>query len=128
GRQEAIRLFDDIVAHLHAGDLPAVGAATQRNFFGPIQAIIPWAGNLYTERLIEAAQARFGKDFWGFWMMGGMAGGGMGLIFDPAVKPQAQVEMQAIMQGTKRQLEDAVPFAMEPVVYDFAINERGTYA
>ena len=30
------------------------------------------------------------------------------------------------MSETKRQLERAVPFAMEPVVYDFAINERGT--
>ena len=128
GRQEAIRLFDDIVAHLHAGDLAAVGAATHRNFHGPIQAIIPWASNLYTERLIQEAQARYGKDFWGFWMMGGMAGGGMGFIFDPKVKPRAQAEMQSIMQETKRQLESAVPFAMEPVVYDFAINERGTYA
>lgn len=128
GRQEAMQLFEDIVAHLHAGDLAAVGAATQRNFFGPIQTIIPWASNLYTERLIEAAQARFGKDFWGFWMMGGMAGGGMGFIFDPAVKPRAQAEMHAIMQETKRQLESAVPFAMEPVVYDFAINENGTFA
>ena len=35
------------------------------------------------ERLIAQAQARYGKDFWGFWMMGGMAGGGMGFIFDP---------------------------------------------
>jgi hypothetical protein len=128
GRQEAIHLFDDIVAHLHAGNLAAVGAATHRNFHGPIQAIIPWASNLYTERLIAAAQARYGKDFWGFWMMGGMAGGGMGFIFDPAVKPRAQSEMLEIMQETKRQLESAVPFAMEPVVYDFAINERGTWA
>jgi hypothetical protein len=32
------------------------------------------------------------------------------------------------MGETKRRLEMAVPFAMEPVVYDFAINERGTYA
>ena len=30
------------------------------------------------------------------------------------------------MSETKRRLEHAVPFAMEPVVYDFAINERGT--
>jgi hypothetical protein len=128
GRQEAIRLFDDIVVHLHAGDLAAVGAATHRNFHGPIQAIIPWASNLYTEKLIQQVQAAYGKDFWGFWMMGGMAGGGMGFIFDPKVKPHAQAGMLAIMYETKRQLETAVPFAMEPVVYDFAINERGTWA
>ena len=32
------------------------------------------------------------------------------------------------MCQTKRELEHALPFAMEPVVYDFAINERGTFA
>jgi hypothetical protein len=32
------------------------------------------------------------------------------------------------MSHTKRELEHALPFAMEPVVYDFAINEQGTFA
>ena len=32
------------------------------------------------------------------------------------------------MSQTKRELQHALPFAMEPVVYDFAINERGTWA
>ena len=36
--------------------------------------------------------------------------------------------MQAMMARTKHELEDVLPFAMEPVVYDFAINERGTWA
>lgn len=128
GRQEAIQIIDQIVELLHQGDIQAIGAATQRNFEGPIQTIIPWASNLYTETLIEKVQAEFGADFWGFWMMGGMSGGGMGFIFDPAVKPRAQERLQTIMRETKRSLESAVPFAMEPVVYDFAINERGTDA
>jgi hypothetical protein len=128
GRQQAIQILDQIVAHLRQGDVTAIGAATQRNFFGPIQAIIPWASNLYTETLIEQVSAEFGADFWGFWMLGGMSGGGMGFIFDPNKKPLAQERLQTIMSQTKRQLEHAVPFAMEPVVYDFAINERGTWA
>src|SRR5450759_3465164 len=36
--------------------------------------------------------------------------------------------MQVIMSETKRVMEHCVPFAMEPVVYNFAINERGTQA
>ena len=32
------------------------------------------------------------------------------------------------MSATKRNCEHALPFAMDPVVYDFAINERGTFA
>jgi hypothetical protein len=128
GRQEAIRIFDEVVADLRAGDIPAIGAATHHNFFGPLQTIIPWATNLYTETLSAKAAIEFGDDFWGFWMLGGMSGGGMGFIFDPAVKNEAQERLQGIMSETKRELEAAVPFAMEPVVYDFAINENGTYA
>jgi hypothetical protein len=128
GRQEAMRIYDRITALLRQGDIRAIGAATERNFRGPIQTIIPWASNLYTETLIERARAAFGEDFWGFWMLGGMAGGGMGFIFDPRRKAEAQDWLQQMMRAAKRELESAVPFAMDPVVYDFAINERGTWA
>ena len=128
GRQQAIRTLDEILAYLRAGDVAAIGAATQRNFEGPIQTIIPWASNLYTETLIRRARDEMGPAFQGFWMLGGMSGGGMGFIFDPAVKPRAADRLEAIMRETKRRLERAVPFAMEPVVYDFAVNERGTHA
>ena len=128
GRQEACRILDQVVAALGAGDVRRIGDVTQRNFDGPIQAIIPWVSNLFTEKLIGRARAEFGERFWGFWMLGGMSGGGMGFIFDPAAKPAAQDYMQELMARTKRELEAALPFAMEPVVYDFAINERGTWA
>jgi hypothetical protein len=127
-RQEAIATLDRIVADLQAGDVQRLGAWTQRNFDYPIQTIIPWAGNLYTQTLIERARAAMGDNFWGFWMLGGMSGGGMGFIFRPGNKPAAQDLLQSIMSQTKRRLERSVPFAMEPVVYDFAINERGTQA
>ncbi|MFN2220987.1 MAG: UTP--glucose-1-phosphate uridylyltransferase [Candidatus Promineifilaceae bacterium] len=128
GRQRAIRILDEVVEILGRGDVQAIGQATQRNFQGPIQTIIPWAGNLYTDLLIQRVTAEYGADFWGFWMLGGMSGGGMGFLFDPRVKPQAQKRLQAIMSQAKRELESAVPFAMEPVVYDFAINEAGSMA
>jgi hypothetical protein len=128
GRQEAILIIDEILALLNQGDIRSIGAATHRNFFGPIQTIIPWATTDYTERLVRQTELEFGDDFWGFWMMGGMSGGGMGFIFDPKIKPRAQDRLQEIMAETKRELESAMPFAMEPVVYDFAINENGTFA
>ncbi len=126
-RLEMMGIFDDIVASLRAGDIRRIGALTTRNFFGPIQTIIPWANNLYTETLIERVRAAFGEDFWGFWMLGGMSGGGMGFIFAPGKKEIAQGRLLELMARTKRELECALPFAMEPVVYDFAINERGTW-
>ena len=52
----------------------------------------------------------------------------MGFIVAPEKKAQAQAQLQEIMSRTKRQLQNALPFAMEPLVYDFAINERGTFA
>ena len=66
GRQQAIRTFDDILGFLQQNDIRAIGAATERNFFGPIQAIIPWASNLYTETLIRSVRSEFGDDFYGF--------------------------------------------------------------
>ncbi len=128
GRQEAMRLYDKIVDLLRSGDVRTIGATTERNFRGPIQTIIPWATNLYTETLIERVRGEFGDQFWGFWMLGGMAGGGMGFIFEPARRAEAQDRLQVIMSETKRRLESSVPFAMEPVVYDFAINEAGSFA
>ena len=128
GRQEAITLLDQIVAALTRGDIRAIGSLTQRNYDGPIQTIIPWAGNHYTAALIEQARNEFGDQFWGFWMLGGMAGGGMGFLFDPAVQPRAKQRLGEIMSATRKRMEGGVPFAMEPVVYDFRINEQGSHA
>ncbi|MGE3776767.1 MAG: hypothetical protein AB7F89_06265 [Pirellulaceae bacterium] len=62
-RQQAIAILDDVVAALRAGDIREVGAVTTRNFQGPIQAIIPWATNLFTDQLIEQARREFKADF-----------------------------------------------------------------
>ncbi|MGD0292923.1 MAG: UTP--glucose-1-phosphate uridylyltransferase [Terracidiphilus sp.] len=128
GRRQAIAILDEITGHLRRGDIRALGGCLQRNFDGPIQTIIPWAGNLYTNTVIDRVRKEFGNDFWGFWMLGGMSGGGMGFLFSPKRKVQAQVRIQAIMSETRRHMERSMPFAMEPVVYDFAINDQGTQA
>ena len=127
-RQNMQGILRTILDALRAGDVPTIGAATTRNFHEPIQTIIPWATNAFTETLIRRAGELFGADFWGFWMLGGMSGGGMGFIFAPHRKAEAQTRLQEVMSQTKRELGAALPFAMEPVVYDFAINNRGTWA
>ena len=127
-RQTACKVLDEILEDLRAGDVRAIGGATQRNFDGPIQTIIPWASNLYTETLIQEVRAEFGDAFWGFWMLGGMSGGGMGFIFDPKRKPEAQRRLGELMREVSERLAGGVAFAMKPVVYDFSINERGTFA
>jgi hypothetical protein len=127
-RLSMLGILQEILGALHSGDVAAIGDSTTRNFFGPIQAIIPWATNLFTETLINRVRAEFGKSFLGFWMLGGMSGGGMGFIFDPAHRAQGQSRLQEIMSQTKRELQHALPFAMNPVVYDFSINQRGTWA
>lgn len=128
GRKQALSLLDKILTALRSADIRTLGKLTTENFRGPLQTIIPWATNLYTETLIDRAEEEFGDDFWGFWMLGGMSGGGMGFIFDPARKAEAQARMLAIMAETKALLRNALPFAMEPVVYDFSINPHGTFA
>ncbi|MBB08607.1 MAG: UTP--glucose-1-phosphate uridylyltransferase [Roseibacillus sp.] len=128
GRKEALVLLEELVECLKRGDMKALGQATTRNFRGPIQRIIPWATNLFTETLIARAEEEFGEDFWGFWMLGGMSGGGMGFIFAPARKPEAQKAMLRIMEEAKDHMQAALPFGMSPVVYNFSINDSGTRA
>ncbi len=128
GRQEAMKILDQVLDRIRDGDIRQVGALTTRNFEGPLQTIIPWATNRFTDRLIEQCREQFGDQFWGFWMLGGMSGGGMGFLFDPAIKPAAQQWLATTMVQTKRDLQTALPFAMDPVVYDFRINDHGTYA
>jgi hypothetical protein len=128
GRREALGILDQVLDGLRRADVAAIGAATTRNFEGPIQTIIPWASTAYTEILIDRARKEFGAAFWGFWMLGGMSGGGMGFMVAPEKRLSAQQRLQEIMSETKSELENALPFAMEPVVYDFSINEHGTRA
>ena len=127
-RRRAVATLDEILGQLAGGEVRALGRSLTANFFGPLRTIIPWVSNLYTERLIERTRAAFGDDFWGFWMLGGMSGGGMGFIFAPARRREGQERLQEIMLAAKRELQAALPFAMDPVVYDFAINEHGSTA
>ena len=128
GRLKALELFDEILGELKKGNISQLGKLTHENFFGPIQTIIPWASNIYTEAIIERVKAEFGNKFWGFWMLGGMSGGGMGFLFDPSQKSEAQIRLEEIMKEQKKRFEKGIPFAIEPVVYDFSINEKGTWS
>lgn len=127
-RKQALGIFDDLLEALRNCDVHKLGELTTRNFQQPIQTIIPWASNYYTETLIDRCRQHFGNDFWGFWMLGGMSGGGMGFLVAPARKAEAQAFLQRTMSTAKRELEQSLPFAMDPVVYDFAINPHGTFA
>ncbi len=101
-RQSMLGILDEIFSALRKGYVRAIGAATTRNFNQPIQTIIPWATNYFTEALIQRVSAEFGESFLGFWMLGGMSGGGMGFIFAPEKKAQAQRRLQEIMSATMR--------------------------
>jgi hypothetical protein len=128
GRLKALELFEEILGELKKGNISQLGKLTHENFFGPIQTIIPWASNIYTEAIIERVKAEFGNKFWGFWMLGGMSGGGMGFLFDPSRKSEAQIRLEEIMKEQKKRFEKGIPFAIEPVAYEFSINEKGTWS
>ena len=85
------------------------GGLTTRNFSEPIQTIIPWASNAFTESLIASVRGEFGVDFWGFWMLGGMSGRRHGLhLRAQSAKAEAQQRLQEIMPDTKRELATRV--------------------
>ncbi len=121
-------IFDNILETLKAGDVGALAANTTRNWDGPLKTVIPWVTNRFTESIIAQAKERYQDDFWGFLMLGGMSGGGMAMFVAPERRDGFRDDILEIMTSTKRQLEDALPFAMDPVVYNFQINEIGTNA
>ncbi len=127
-RADALAIFTELVAAVRSADVTRVGDATTRNWDGPLKTIIPWVSNAFTEAIIAESRAALGDDFRGFLMLGGMSGGGMGFFVAPHRKAAFRDEVKAIMSGVKARLDDALPFAMEPVVYDFRINPNGTFA
>ena len=127
-RLEALEIFDEIKAAIDAGDVRALGKCTTRNWDGPLKRIIPWVTNEFTESIIREAKTALGEDFWGFLMLGGMSGGGMAFFVAPHRHDEFQDQIAEIMRRVKSTLDDALPFAMEPVVYDFRINPHGTLA
>ena len=101
------------------------GRDTLANFFGPIQTIIPWACNHYTETLIDRARAHSPTTFGDSRCSAACraAAWGSSSIRTQMRGPGVDRHDDA---NAKRELQSALPFAMEPVVYDFAINDPGT--
>lgn len=127
-RQKALEIFEGIVKAVESSDVRAIGELTTKNWEGPLKGIIPWVSNAFTEAIIAEARAELGSDFWGFLMLGGMSGGGMAFFVAPHRRDEFRQAIAAIMARVKASLDDALPFAMEPVVYDFAINPNGSFA
>ncbi|WP_422925615.1 UTP--glucose-1-phosphate uridylyltransferase [Singulisphaera sp. PoT] len=127
-RHEALRIFEGIVQAVKSADVRAIGDLTTKNWEGPLKKIIPWVSSQFTESIIREAKAALGEDFWGFLMLGGMSGGGMAFFVAPHRQAGFRKTIGEIMSRVKGSLDDALPFAMEPVVYDFQVNPHGTFA
>ncbi|GAA4441016.1 UTP--glucose-1-phosphate uridylyltransferase [Pontibacter saemangeumensis] len=127
-RQQTNQIFDNILGAIREGDVRKLGANTARNWEQPIKTIIPWASTYFTEQIIAKAQKAFGEDYYGFLMLGGMSGGGMGMFVNPERHEAYKTGVLEILRQTKNELSDALPFAMEPVVYNWSINPKGTWA
>ena len=128
GRQQAIGILDEVLGHLRAGDIARHRRLRpQRNFVGPDpdhHSVGRQSLHRNADRAARAPSSATTSGASGCSAACPAAAWASSSI--PRRKAEAQERLQAIMSETKRRLEHAVPFAMEPVVYDFAINERGT--
>ncbi len=125
-RMRANTIYDDVLRAIRIGDIRKLASLTSTNFDDPIKTIIPWATTHFTESIIKKAKELFGDQYWGFLMLGGMSGGGMGMFVDPKIYDNAKSTLLKILQETKSEMEESLPFAMNPVIYNFAINKYGT--
>jgi len=127
-RLQGYEYFDDIVEAVKTGNMKQLGKFTTLDWERATKVMIPWTSNAFTEELIATVKEEFGKDYWGFLMLGGASGGGMAFIVNPAVHEKCRTRILAIMRALKQRYEYALPFAMEPVVYDFRLNYQGVEA
>ncbi|QCR23204.1 UTP--glucose-1-phosphate uridylyltransferase [Pontibacter sp. SGAir0037] len=126
-RQQTNQIYDNILAAIKGGDIKALGANTAKNFAEPIKTIIPWASTFFTEQIIAKAKKQFGENYYGFLMLGGMSGGGMGMFVNPDGYEESKSAVLEMLHQTKQELSASLPFAMEPVVYNWSINSKGTW-
>ncbi len=127
-RQQTNQIFDNILGAIREGDIKKLGVNTARNWEFPIKTIIPWASTYFTEQIIAKAKQQLGDDYYGFLMLGGMSGGGMGMFVNPVHYEEYKLQVLEMLRKTKNELSDSLPFAMEPVVYNWSINNKGTWA
>lgn len=125
-RRRANNIYDQVLDTLRLGNVKQLASLTSMNFDDPIKSIIPWATTQFTETIIKKARDLFGENYWGFLMLGGMSGGGMGMFVNPRIYDDAKRSILEILQETKNESEEFLPFAMNPVVYNFAINKHGS--
>jgi UDP-N-acetylglucosamine pyrophosphorylase len=127
-RQQTNQIFDNILAAIKEGDIKKLGANTARNWEYPIKTIIPWASTYFTEQIIAKAKKEFGENYYGFLMLGGMSGGGMGMFVNPERYEEYKLRVLELLRNTKNELSSSLPFAMEPVVYNWSINPKGSWS
>ncbi len=127
-RQQTNHIFNNILEAIKEGDIKKLARNTEDNFFGPIKTIIPWASTYFTEQIISKAKQRFDSDYYGFLMLGGMSGGGMGTFVNPDKYEESKSKMLEILSETRQELAASMPFAMNPVVYNWSINHKGSWS
>ena len=83
GRKEAIDIFDSILGKLESGDVKVNREINSKEFFRPYPDYNSLGNEFIYRNFNKKVEKKYASDFWGFWMMGGMSGGGMGFIFNP---------------------------------------------
>ncbi|TVR45215.1 MAG: UTP--glucose-1-phosphate uridylyltransferase, partial [Planctomycetota bacterium] len=127
-REELLSAFPRILSALQAGNLQALGALTHALFTGPLRQIIPGVSNAYVDDLISTARAAYGSAFYGFVMLGGMAGGGMAMLVDPLKRAEVDASWPHHLAATAARHQAGLPFVVPPRVLRVAGNGEGTSA
>ncbi|MBU1625965.1 UTP--glucose-1-phosphate uridylyltransferase, partial [bacterium] len=127
-RKKGFDIFDKIVEAIKKGNIKEMGRLTSLNFDTCITPIIPWVTNSFTEEIRSYLENKYVEDFWGFLMLGGMTGGGMAYIVNPSRKNEILEDLKSVLKSKKDKYSQAIPFAMDPVIYMFSVNHDGIIA
>ena len=104
---------------IQQGDIKRLVSFTSENFDDPIKTIIPWSTTHFTETIIRKTKDAFKNNVLGVPDAWGNVRRRYGIVCRSGNLLQAKQQLLTILQETKHELEESLPFAMNPVVYNF---------
>ncbi len=129
-RLSMLGILDEILSALRTATMsrpsaprpPAISA-------NPFKPSFPGPATTTPRHSSQKVKAEFGQDFQGFWMLGGMSGGGMGFIFAPERKQRsatASCRKSCPAQNGNCSMPSPSRWSRSSTIS--AINEHGTMA
>jgi len=123
-REDAESVHMSQKKNIMKGDARAIGALEDRDWKNRI-TIVPLADNEYIDSVNRRLRNEFGAKLYGFDSTGCRGGAGGTYWVDPSARDKFCEAWLKVSSEERARLTGRVPVVVEPLIYDYRINEHG---